>query len=151
MMLCHTGGISSPSDFEANIEALERLASDAARTPSRRVVLMVIVETGNPPDAKTRKRLADASKGVSRADVAFVIQSRAVFFVFTALRWLIPQSSPKNSTVHPTYVAARDWLVSRRNHSADVYDRLYETLGLAAPEKNGGRRPDAPASNVQRG
>jgi hypothetical protein len=126
MLLLHSGSCSTQQDFDANVSALKQLARDAARRPSTRATLIVIVETNNPPDATTRKRLMDPIKSVQSIDGAFVVQSKIIRMVVTAILWFAPKNH--GHSIHGTYEEARDWLLKRTNHRRSVFDDLYATL-----------------------
>jgi hypothetical protein len=140
MMLLHSGPRSTQEDFDANIAALEQLARDAARRPSTRAALVVIVETNNPPDAVTRKRLTEPIRSVRNIDGAFVVQSKAIHMVATAILWFAPKNH--GHSVHGNYEDARDWLVARTMHPRSVLDGLHSKL-----RKPTSRTTDKPASS----
>jgi hypothetical protein len=120
--LIPTGSVE-PAEYD-EVEAIHaRMASDARRT-GRRAAQLLIVETLERPNARTRKRLASSEERIGKLTAAFVAKSFAARTVLTLISWLTPQELVHRS-IHGTYEDARDWLAKETNISSKLIDRLH--------------------------
>jgi hypothetical protein len=120
---------ASQRDGDFAIEAFERLAVDTARAMRGRPTVVVFVKTGAaPPDADQRRRIAACVKKTPRFRFALVSSSRLARMVVTALDWLAPAAPDTLRSVHGTFEEAREWLVAKTAHKAEVFDAMYAEL-----------------------
>jgi hypothetical protein len=109
------------------VEAIHaRMANDVRRT-GRRAAQLLIVETLERPDARTRKRLASSEERVGQLTAAFVTKSGAARTILTLISWLTAPGTVQRS-LHGTYEGARDWLVKETGVSLQLIERLHDAV-----------------------
>ncbi|MFI5299561.1 MAG: hypothetical protein ACHREM_15840 [Polyangiales bacterium] len=112
-VLLHVVGGDVDADFEAMLAAIAHM--DEALCGHRCPIAMQIVDDDVPvPDARWRRRLADATATLHSAHGAYLLvtPSTAVRGAVTAINWLRPP--PCEFAMHTTVAQAVAWAEERR-------------------------------------
>lgn len=109
------GPHNSDADYEAYVETIGQMRIEASRHPRPAAIMMI--DPGNPvPDARWRRRIAEASADIpNTALFALVSESRVVQSVVTAVNWIRPPRY--EHSVHTTFEQARSWVEDKRGES----------------------------------
>jgi hypothetical protein len=113
------------ADFESLLQAIAR--ADEALWPHPSPIALQIVEADVPvPDARWRRRLAEATTTLQSVHGAYVLvtHSTAVRGAITAINWLRPP--PCAYSIHASIAEAVGWAEARRG------DRIPALLDLEA-------------------
>lgn len=124
-LMIHEGPPLTEADLSAIEAACKKTGSAGA---SRFAVSLVLVESDHSPDARQRKRIAEAMKGIPRCYEVLVTKSAAVRAVTTAIRWLVPGDPNRVQSTHASYREALAYLVEKTGQPAVVFDTLHTRL-----------------------
>lgn len=136
---------SGPTNSDADFERyLVTIRDQDERVAGRESVALVVVEPENPPpDARWRRRIANATMEMkSNPLVVFVMPSLPLRAVVTAVNWLRPP--PFQLSVHATVREAFAFLGERR---PDIPEKTYRELLADARMAATASRSSAPLSS----
>src|SRR5579871_5828259 len=122
-----SGKTNSDADYQAYIEAIEMLKEwheDWAKGAIGVVCGLLVVDAGNPvPDAKWRRRIADASADIKPpALFGLVSESRLVRGTVTAINWIRPPAYTIG--IHSTFEDAVAWAERERGTKLPLFHDL---------------------------
>jgi hypothetical protein len=124
-VMLHVGAAPTDADIDAIVASIRKTADAVSRSPTKFGTVLILVDTDHGPDAKQRKRIAEASRAVPRSHEALVTRSTAIRAIMTAIRWLAPGDKKRVQTSHATYEDARAHLVKTTGHPASAFDALH--------------------------
>lgn len=117
LVVIHGGASSQDIDFELAVKAIDVLADDtcAAGGVAR---LMMVVEVDDRPDARWRRRLAEAEKRIPAMYFSFVSSSAIARGVVTAIHWLSPNRPGVVRATHASIAESLRWFEQNGEGSA---------------------------------
>lgn len=121
---------SSDADHARYVDRFQDF--DARSREHKAPVFILLAEAGSePPDAKWRKRIADASRNVNENSlVVFVSESTLIRGIVTAINWIRPPHYA--TTVVGSIHEAIEWVEKRRPGVRMIVQRLYVEARTAA-------------------
>lgn len=147
------GMLARPFDEEAdNQRVLESITKQQAEAmnPKGDGVFILVVDRDYPnPNAKWRKRFAEARDSQRFARWLFAVATPAAHLhgVLTAINWMRPVSEKFEAESFSTYDDAVRWVEGKRGGRMMVLTRLYDEVQekLGYPSSGGARsRPSGP-------
>lgn len=119
-------GVSNDAEQQSYVDAILRF-NEQHGDKAAPVFVLIDDRDGGAPDAKWRKRIAEASGSTSpRALVTFVFSSQLARGIVTAVNWLRP--APYRFTVTSTIEEAITWLEPLRPGVRAPLQRLHRQL-----------------------
>jgi hypothetical protein len=125
----HTGGPLTHAEVDGIVAGIARAVDDARHAAGVGVSSLILVESVHAPTALQRKRIAEAAALVPHGQTAFVMKSRLMRAVATAIGWF-RKGGANVQSIHGSYESARAWLVSRSGHPAAAFDALEHEVRL---------------------
>jgi hypothetical protein len=107
ILLCVVGSPPTlDADYERVLAAFERLARESAPTDALCTNVVVVDRDHDLPDARWRRRIAEAEKKCRRLRMALVTESAMARGVITAIQWLTGSRDTLQRSTHATLAEA---------------------------------------------
>lgn len=128
------GATNTDDDFQRYIDSFVKADEIGALLPFKACGLLFVSPENPMPNAKWRKRMAEASMTLkSKPVLAFVSSSPIMRGVVTAVNWFRPP--PFEFEILPTFEAGQAWLEEKRQarlpRLLELYGECRKELGLS--------------------
>ena len=109
-------------------QAARQLAADAVAQGAWANWVVVLGKGALPPDAATRKRMAEVNQSFQRLRVAVVTESTLMRAMLTALTWFDPAGSQRVTSAHGTVASAAAWMEGLAGHPLPAILAMYRAI-----------------------
>jgi hypothetical protein len=132
LVVLYSGRKNTEQDYAEAARSIERAAADAAGVNAiAKLVIVIDGEVGNP-DAKQRKRFADAENQFKSLRFALVSDSKIVHGIFTVIQWLTRNDANVRRSIHSDVPSALRWMQSELGEPVKYLEDLLATARKTA-------------------
>jgi hypothetical protein len=132
LVVLYSGRKNTDADYADAARSIERAAADAAAFGAMATLLIVIEGDVGNPDAKQRKRFAEAENQFQKLRFALVSQSKIVQGIFTVIQWLTKGDPNVHRSIHPDVPAALAWMTRELGEPVGYLEELLASARKAA-------------------